>query len=467
MQKGITFMNDNISFELLMDMFRGFSAPLDQGVVLFGEEDSYANEKAISLLNAETEREAVEMIAGKFPGYRESGRTGRNIQTAFIETGDSASGESKLLGLELHRLGMGSSAEYNYVLFRDFSFWSNQDEMRKEFISSISHRLRTPITSIHHALEVVNVRGGSTSEEDRTRFIELGLRNTHKLISLVDELQKLYMVQSEEMNGTRGLCRPGSGIYSCFCRLERNGIISGFDLESCDCAVFTQFSRLETFTVNVVDLFRKWLDETPYLRVRIRCERHEKDRQRIVISIGCCGEEERDIRDFLYYSESHRSLILERLVTALEGTMTVGPGAELTVSIPECPSFNREKDLIYPLNSITEEARVNNSCFCLVHLGLADSGSNRGRVLRDLLGESLTAESHPFISIAEEEDSYLLFFESLSGAETEDWVEEFNERFIERLGTEGISYGGGLRWDFKLKKIANRGEAAPLEIDLV
>jgi hypothetical protein len=329
--------------------------------------------------------------------------------------------------------------------------------MRKDFISSISHRLRTPVTSIHHALEVISAQGGSTPERDRERFVTLGLRNTHKLISLVDELQKLYMVQSEEKMGSRGLFRVGDEIYSCFYSLERDGIIEGFELESCECPVFTQISRVETFATTVVDLFRKWLGEPPDLSVRVSRSGNCEGAEMVDISIRCVvpGGEYKDIRDYLYYSESHRCLILERLATSLDGEMMVGPRAELTLSIPEHPDFSREKDLIYPLNSITQEARAGRSCFCLVHLAPAEPGSGRAAILKELLGSSLENDRHPFISMGEEQQSYLLFFKAASDTEAEEWLKELSERFIEKLGANGISYRGGLIWDIKLKKIAD------------
>ncbi|MFO7915112.1 MAG: histidine kinase dimerization/phospho-acceptor domain-containing protein [Candidatus Krumholzibacteriales bacterium] len=448
-------------FEPFLDMLKELSETLDQGLVLFGGRNSFANERAVLLLDAGTPDQAVEIVRDKFPGLNGSGRLEKGVRTAFVESGNPGVGGSRLLGLELHNVETGGSECLNYVLLRDFSYWSNQDEMRKEFISSISHRLRTPITSIHHALEVINDRKTSATEEEWSRFLNIGLRNIHKLISLVDELQKLYMVQSEEKKGCRGLFRIGDEVYSCFYRLDREGTIEGFELESCDCAVFTQISRVETFVATAADLFRKWLGVPPCLHVKITGPDYQTDRGGIEISIRCESkrEDSETLRDYLYYSESHRSLIMERLAISLEGKMGVGPGPRITLSIPECPVFDREKDLIYPLNSIIEEARAGCSCFCLIDLGLGRPCSVRGEVLRKLLGESLGRAGHPYISMGERDQSYLLFFKTGSVNEAEDWMEELNERFIEQLGSEGIPYRGGLKWDIKLKKVTDQESA--------
>lgn len=460
-------INSN-GFDPFLEILKEISETLDQGLVLLGGSNSFANEKAVSLLNAGSSRQAVEMVRDKFPGLKDCGRTGSGARTAFIESGNPGTGGSRLLGLELHNMKIESSVCLNYILMRDFSYWSNQDEMRKEFISSISHRLRTPITSVHHALEVVNERKGSATEEEWSRFLNIGLRNIHKLIALVDELQKLYMVQSEEKKGCRGLFRICDEIYSCYYRLDREGKIGGFDLESCDCAIFTQISSVETFIATAADLFGEWTGSPPCLHVKVKDTCYRPDTGGIEISIRCeeKGTERKDLRDFLYYSESHRSLILERLATSLEGKMGVGPGNRITLSIPESPVFSREKDLIYPLNSIIEEAKAGCSCFCLIDLGLEHPCDVKGKILRELLSQSLGMADHPYISMGEDDRSYLLFFKAGSVSEVEDWMEELKERFIERLGSAGIPYRGGLKWEVKLQKITDRESAALAPADI-
>ncbi len=75
-----------------------------------------------------------------------------------------------------------------------------EDRMRRDLVANVSHDLRSPLASISGYLETILIKDASLSQEDRKKYLEIGLRNTQKLSKLVDdlfELSKLDAMQIE------------------------------------------------------------------------------------------------------------------------------------------------------------------------------------------------------------------------------------------------------------------------------
>ena len=53
----------------------------------------------------------------------------------------------------------------------------NTDELQREFISNISHDLRSPLTTAQGFLETVLIRGDRLSSEERERYLEIAFEN--------------------------------------------------------------------------------------------------------------------------------------------------------------------------------------------------------------------------------------------------------------------------------------------------
>ena len=78
---------------------------------------------------------------------------------------------------------------------RDISDRKEAERLKNEFIATVSHELRTPLTSIHGALGLL--AGGVVGEmpDAATEMIELAMRNTDRLTSLVGDLLDLQRIE--------------------------------------------------------------------------------------------------------------------------------------------------------------------------------------------------------------------------------------------------------------------------------
>jgi signal transduction histidine kinase len=70
------------------------------------------------------------------------------------------------------------------------------DNLRRELVTNISHDLRTPLSAMQGYLETLIIKGKSLSEEDRDRYLRIARRNTVRLGILIGDLFELSKLDS-------------------------------------------------------------------------------------------------------------------------------------------------------------------------------------------------------------------------------------------------------------------------------
>ncbi|MGJ0485899.1 MAG: HAMP domain-containing sensor histidine kinase [Methylomicrobium sp.] len=82
---------------------------------------------------------------------------------------------------------------------------SERTDYIRRFATHVSHEFKTPLTSIHGALELLQDHSDSMSEERRQRFLANLLADTHRLKQLVNRL--LELAHADAMLPSRQKCR--------------------------------------------------------------------------------------------------------------------------------------------------------------------------------------------------------------------------------------------------------------------
>jgi len=70
------------------------------------------------------------------------------------------------------------------------------DNLRRELVSNISHDLRTPLSAMQGYLETLIIKGDNLSDEERERYLKIARRNTVRLGTLVGDLFELSKLDS-------------------------------------------------------------------------------------------------------------------------------------------------------------------------------------------------------------------------------------------------------------------------------
>ena len=81
---------------------------------------------------------------------------------------------------------------------RDVTMEEQVDRMKTEFISTVSHELKTPLTSMKGSLQLLLTRGKWLTETER-QLLAVCLRNTQRLIRLISEILDISGIESGGM----------------------------------------------------------------------------------------------------------------------------------------------------------------------------------------------------------------------------------------------------------------------------
>ncbi|MBL7662972.1 PAS domain-containing protein [bacterium] len=82
------------------------------------------------------------------------------------------------------------------VVLHDISRLKRLEELRKEFVSNVSHELKTPITSIKGSVETL-LDGAYRNPADALKFLEMIARHTDRLDKLIESILSLARLESE------------------------------------------------------------------------------------------------------------------------------------------------------------------------------------------------------------------------------------------------------------------------------
>jgi signal transduction histidine kinase len=72
-----------------------------------------------------------------------------------------------------------------------------QDMLRREMVASVSHDLRTPLTSLHGYLETMQLKANQLPEAERERFLAVAVRQSEKVGRLAQELFDLAKLECQ------------------------------------------------------------------------------------------------------------------------------------------------------------------------------------------------------------------------------------------------------------------------------
>ncbi|MBN2184978.1 MAG: hypothetical protein JW746_06585 [Candidatus Krumholzibacteriota bacterium] len=447
-----------------VDQLKRFLGPVGQGVILVdGNRDMlFSNKSARGILNANSEKEVSDFIKDKCnSGFFTKSRSQQSA-IAYMDIRLPEGEGHKLLGLEGCYLEISKGHYVYLILLHDFSEWKRLDQLRSSFVTSLSHRLRTPLTSIRNVVKILTGNNCTDQGEGKEKLLNIGWRNIEKLISNLDELQKIFMIESEEMNVCRTMFPVKAEIERLFENLQKDGTVKGFKLSIPDISIFTEGGRLSDFVSSVIDAYKVWLSEPLFIEcsssIREEVDLLSRSRKRLNIyfrpRINGRNIYSRDnFQDFLSFDEAHRRLVMERLVTALNGRLEISTGSTITLSIPLDPPFDRKKDLVHPLHMMIERADIAGVVFNLIDLSL--SGRAAGNAdYTDLLRKELLllAGCDGVISRGDDDSNYILFLTGRDVEEVESMMTGLRAKLHEICRSNGEEGGVDLTWDIKFDR---------------
>lgn len=98
---------------------------------------------------------------------------------------------------EIEQLGR----HYNRMatrIHRQLQELQQQDELRRELVTHVSHDLRTPLAALQGYLETVRMKADELDEDTRAEYLDIALQHSRRLTRLVEELFELSRLDAQE-----------------------------------------------------------------------------------------------------------------------------------------------------------------------------------------------------------------------------------------------------------------------------
>lgn len=84
----------------------------------------------------------------------------------------------------------------SFIITNSFERIADASRMKTEFISIISHQLRSPLTNLRFSLDFLNSSKLATSEEDRKEYYAILKENTQRMGDLIDNLLTVSRIET-------------------------------------------------------------------------------------------------------------------------------------------------------------------------------------------------------------------------------------------------------------------------------
>ncbi len=128
-------------------------------------------------------------LTGEVRSFTESGFDPATLK-ALDRSGSHSSGTDEIGQL---RNAFGSMAN---KIREQFEGLKENDRLRRELVSNVSHDLRTPLASMHGYVETLLLKNDSLSEEERLRYLEITRKHSLRLRQLIGDLFELSKLDS-------------------------------------------------------------------------------------------------------------------------------------------------------------------------------------------------------------------------------------------------------------------------------
>lgn len=144
------------------------------------------------------------------------------------------------------------------------------EEGRKEFVSNVSHELRSPVTSIHGFVE--GMLDGTIPQEEYPRYLQIVYDETNRMKRLIADLLQLSRMD----NGVEKLQWSDFDINELIRRLligrmndiEQKSLDLQLDFAVDPCMVHADSDRISQVVLNIVDNALKYISQNGHLTIR-------------------------------------------------------------------------------------------------------------------------------------------------------------------------------------------------------
>jgi CheY-like chemotaxis protein len=160
------------------------------------------------------------------------------------------------------------------VTLRDVTREREIDSMKTEFVSTVSHELKTPLASIKGSLNLLLSDGGLVLDETQRHLLDISLKNTDRLIRLINNILDISRIEAGHIQLELDLHHPDGFIEMAIEGIrsvaEARGIVVAREIAAGLPALRVDFDRMVQVVTNLLSNAIKFSPESGQVTVGAR-----------------------------------------------------------------------------------------------------------------------------------------------------------------------------------------------------
>ncbi len=159
------------------------------------------------------------------------------------------------------------------VVLNDVTQLRHLETMRKEFVSNVSHEIKTPLTAIKGFVETLS-QGAMENPGEAKRFLNIIEKHVNRLVALIEDLMRLSVIEQkdkiEDITLEKGHIRSviKTAIQVCQAKAEAKSIKVGLICNE-DISARIDPPLLEQAAVNLLDNAIKYSEEEGLVQIEV------------------------------------------------------------------------------------------------------------------------------------------------------------------------------------------------------
>lgn len=219
--------------------------------------------------------------------------------------------------------------------------------LRKDFISNISHELKTPIASIQGFTKLL--ADDNLSKEEKDEYINIILEETQRLSNLSSNMLKLSKLEKQEIVTNKTEYRLDNQIRKAIIMLDEkiNSKKIKISLDSSEVSIYEDEDLIMEIWINLINNAIKYSNENGEIKIKVIEEENDVKVSIKDEGIGIPKDKQERIFEKFYQVENSRAgegsglglAIVKRIVDLIKGEIEVESkekqGTKIIVSIPK------------------------------------------------------------------------------------------------------------------------------------
>ena len=257
-------------------------------------------------------------------------------------------------GDEIDQMGI-TIEQMSQVIIDQFRQQRESDVTRRELIANISHDLRTPLTSMQGYLETLQMKKSDLSDEEQDNFIELAIKHSKRLSSLIADLFELSMLENPDSKANIEHFSLSELVQDVVQKFELKTTQKGLRV-SCDIPEDAPFvngdiAMIERVLENLIENAIKFTEQGGTIRIAVNSTNDNLELKVIDTGIGIDDDEIPNLFQRFYRVDKSRSdrtdsnglglAIANRIMQLHDSTISVesipGQGSCFSFNLPITP----------------------------------------------------------------------------------------------------------------------------------